>query len=173
MKTLSFAVSALLLPLLVACSDSSSIKVEKLDLEEMLPDELLNAAEEKIPREQIEGKILGVYFSASWCPPCRAFTSKLVSFHNAHDEEFEVILVGSDENHAEQTKYMKEYNMPWLAVSNGGKEAHELAQTFEVRGIPHLAILAPDGNILSVEGRQDLEAHGENALDLWKNAAGL
>ncbi|SVC23034.1 uncharacterized protein METZ01_LOCUS275888, partial [marine metagenome] len=45
MKTLSFLVSALLLPLLVACSDSSGIKVEKLDLEEMLPDELLNAAE--------------------------------------------------------------------------------------------------------------------------------
>ena len=173
MRSLSFSVSALLLPFLVACSDSSSIKMEKLDLEEMLPDELLNAAEEKIPREQMEGKILGVYFSASWCPPCRAFTPKLVSFHNAHAEEFEVILVCSDENQAEQTKYMKKYNMPWLAVSNGDKEARDLARTFEVRGIPHLAILAPDGNVLSVEGRQDLENHGENAFDLWKNTVGI
>jgi len=173
MKTLLSSASVLLLPLLAACSDSSSIQVEKLDLDEMLPDKLLNATEERIPRKQIEGKILGVYFSASWCPPCRAFTPKLISLHNAYADEFEVILVGSDESQVEQTKYMKKYGMPWLAVPNGGKEAHELAQTFEVRGIPRLAILAPNGNVLSVEGRQDLENHGENVFELWKNAAGL
>ncbi|MBO46651.1 MAG: hypothetical protein CMJ96_07105 [Planctomycetes bacterium] len=138
----------------------------------MLPDKLLNIAEEKIPREQTAGKILGVYFSANWCPPCRAFTPKLISLHNAHAEEFEVIMVGSDGNQEEQTKYMRKYAMPWLAIPNGSKEAKALAQTLEVSGIPHLVILAPNGNVISADGRQDLEAHGENAFHTWRKAVG-
>ncbi|KAK3933257.1 Nucleoredoxin [Frankliniella fusca] len=43
--------------------------------------------------------VLGVYFSAHWCPPCKAFTPQLVNTYNAVRERghsFEVIFVSSD-----------------------------------------------------------------------------
>ena len=38
------------------------------------------------------------YFSAHWCPPCRAFTPKLVEFYNAQEgkkKNFEIIFVSN------------------------------------------------------------------------------
>ncbi|XP_052128314.1 nucleoredoxin-like [Frankliniella occidentalis] len=43
--------------------------------------------------------VVGVYFSAHWCPPCKAFTPQLVRTYNAVRERgisFEVIFVSSD-----------------------------------------------------------------------------
>ena len=33
-------------------------------------------------------RFIGLYFSASWCPPCRAFTPKLVEWHQKHSKIF-------------------------------------------------------------------------------------
>ena len=63
------------------------------------------------------GKVVGIYFSAHWCPPCRGFTPELVKFYNANHEgkNFEIIFVSSDRDE----KSFKEYynDMPWLALA--------------------------------------------------------
>lgn len=63
-----------------------------------------------------EGKTVGLYFSAHWCPPCRGFTPKLAEFYKKHHTEknFEIVFVSSDKNDAEFQEYYKE--MPWLAL---------------------------------------------------------
>ncbi|KAJ1524214.1 hypothetical protein ONE63_010734 [Megalurothrips usitatus] len=46
-----------------------------------------------------EPGVIGVYFSAHWCPPCKAFTPQLVATYNAVRERghnFEVVFVSSD-----------------------------------------------------------------------------
>ncbi len=46
-----------------------------------------------------EPEMYAFYFSAHWCPPCRAFTPKLVEFYNANagkKTKFEIIFVSSD-----------------------------------------------------------------------------
>ena len=32
-------------------------------------------------KADLEGKVIGIYFSAHWCPPCRGFTPKLVEWY--------------------------------------------------------------------------------------------
>ena len=63
------------------------------------------------------GSVIGLYFSAHWCPPCRAFTPKLASVYNelkTAQKDFEVIFVSSDSGEEEFKSYLND--MPWLAI---------------------------------------------------------
>lgn len=139
----------------------------------MFPEKLINAAGEEVDRNALAGKFVGVYFSAQWCPPCRAFTPSLVDFRNDNADDFEVVFVSSDRGAAAQKKYMTDYDMKFLATKNGTAENRKLSTKFGVRGIPMLAILAPNGDVVSTNGRGDLMGNKKGALDAWKKKAGL
>ena len=135
-----------------------------------LPEELLNAAGKVVSAETLSGKYVGLYFSASWCPPCRTFTPKLVDFHKANKEKFEVLLVSGDNSEKAQANYMKKYMMPWLAVKHQSIAANLLVKKMGVSGIPFLVILAPDGSVVTKDGRGDVDSMGSKALLKWTSA---
>ena len=84
----------------------------------LLGKRLINACGEEVNIEDVvgEGKTVGLYFSAHWCPPCRGFTPKLAEFYKAHhlDKKFEIVFVSSDKNEEGFKEYYSE--MPWLAL---------------------------------------------------------
>ena len=47
-------------------------------------------------------KYVAFYYSAHWCPPCRAFTPELSKFYDKvkkkHGDDFELVFVSSDKN---------------------------------------------------------------------------
>jgi nucleoredoxin len=67
--------------------------------------------------KDLSGKIIGLYFSAHWCPPCRMFTPKLVEFYKKHSstKNFEIIFLSSDNNEASFNEYYS--TMPWLSLA--------------------------------------------------------
>ena len=68
-------------------------------------------------------KYVAIYYSAHWCPPCRAFTPKLVEWYNgfkAKHENFELVFASSDKSEEAQIDYMKEASMPWPAMKAKG-----------------------------------------------------
>ena len=137
-----------------------------------LPEELLNAAGKVVSGETLSGKYVGLYFSASWCPPCRTFTPRLVEFHKANKDKFEVLLVSADNSEKAQANYMKKYMMPWLAVKHQSIAANSLVKKMGVSGIPFLVILAPDGSVVTKDGRGDVDIMGSKAFLKWKSAQG-
>ena len=137
-----------------------------------LPEELLNAGGKAVSGETLSGKYVGRYFSASWCPPCRTFTPKLVEFHKANKDKFEVLLVSADNSEKAQANYMKKSMMPWLAVKHQSIAANLLVKKMGVSGIPFLVILAPDGSVVTKDGRGDVDSMGDKALLKWKSAQG-
>ena len=67
-------------------------------------------------------RVIGIYFSAEWCPPCKGFTPKLVEFYNklkASDQslKIEVVFVSWDKDEHAFTEYFG--TMPWLALPFG------------------------------------------------------
>jgi len=83
---------------------------------DFLPQTLLDPSERKVSSSILKDKYVGLYFSASWCGPCRSFTPELIKFRNQHQENFEVVLIGGDGSPKAQSKYMKKYEMLWLAM---------------------------------------------------------
>lgn len=133
------------------------------------PSTLLNLNGDKISSDVLEGKYVGLYFSASWCGPCRAFTPSLIKFRNKYKTEFEVVLVGADGSSRAQANYMKKYKMPWLAMQNLTIEAKAARQITGIKQIPSLVILAPNGMILSKDGKREVAQSAETALESWKS----
>ncbi|MFP6892619.1 MAG: thioredoxin-like domain-containing protein, partial [Opitutales bacterium] len=109
---------------LALSSWESTAKPKDEASKESLPDELLDATGKAVSGETLSGKYVGLYFSASWCPPCRTFTPRLVEFHKANKDKFEVLLVSADNSEKAQANYMKKYMMPWLAVKHQSTAAN-------------------------------------------------
>lgn len=141
-------------------------------LADLFPEKLVDAEGKPVAREVLEGKLIGIYFSAEWCPPCRAFTPSLVQFRNANADAFEVVFVSSDRTEADQKKYMQGYNMDFPAIRHGSAAARSLSQKFSVRGIPFLVIVDSQGNVISTNGRAELTADPQGALAAWQAKAG-
>jgi nucleoredoxin len=100
-------------------------------------------------------KVVGLYFSAHWCPPCRGFTPKLADAYRkiSADKSFEIVFVSSDRDEAAFASYYKE--MPWLALPFAERELKQkLSKQFKVSGIPSLVLLdGATGKVLSKDGR--------------------
>ncbi len=117
----------------------------------------------------LAGKYVGIYFSASWCPPCKQFTPELIKFRNANQLEFEVVLVGNDQSPSDHKAYLKDHGMPWYTLSYAGKTSMDLMQKHNIRGIPALVILNPEGKVVTTSGRNDIMQYRNEALAKWKS----
>lgn len=92
-----------------------------------------------------------LYFSASWCGPCRQFTPSLVSFFEKHKDSRKVmvILVSRDQGPVEMLQYMKDASMPWPAIPYSRIEGSGIPKKYGGRGIPNLVLLNADGSVRS------------------------
>ena len=97
-------------------------------------------------------EVIGLYFSAHWCPPCRKFTPKLAKLYEADGKKFKVVFVSSDKTQEDFDKYLKD--MPWYALEYKNSDLKNiLSNIFEIKGIPALLLFDSDGKLLSKEGR--------------------
>lgn len=137
-------------------------------LDDLLPKELLDSKGKKVSRDELAGKTIGFYFSAHWCPPCRAFTPTLVKLRDANKENFEVVFVSADRSPQAQMAYMEEADMKWVTVEHRSAEANALGQKFKIRGYPTLIVVSPEGKTVSTNGWREVMANPKGALDSWQ-----
>ena len=73
-----------------------------MELESLIGSNLIKADGSEIKSEDLStntGAVLGLYFSAHWCPPCRKFTPKLAEVYEnlkKSSQDFEVVFISSD-----------------------------------------------------------------------------
>lgn len=103
-----------------------------------------------------------VYFGAMWCPPCRAFSPRLVKAYNRlrpmAPGKFEVLFISSDRDDREQLNYVRSVVMPWpiLKLSSVGRVP--VLERWKGNGIPCLVAVTREGDVLfhSYEGEKYL-----------------
>jgi len=96
-------------------------------------------------------KYFAIYYSASWCPPCRAFTPKLVDFYKSFKPQhpnFELIFVNHDYSADDMLAYMKTDAMAWPAVRFDDIDSTK-ADQYSGEGIPDLVLVDAAGKVLS------------------------
>lgn len=110
-----------------------------------------NGKPQNVGAEALAGvKYYALYYSASWCGPCRAFTPDLVQAYRelkpAHPE-FELIFISGDNSAGDMLAYMREDKMPWLAVKYDRREQQMV--DYSGPGIPCLVLVDAKGRVLA------------------------
>lgn len=106
-------------------------------------------------------KTLGLYFSASWCRPCHAFTDTLKRFYSERKgkgvDDLEVVLISQDQHAAAYASYAA--TMPWLALNLEDVDTFQQTGCKPPEAIPTLLLLHPtDPRRLDPNGRGRIEA---------------
>eukprot|EP00258_Populus_trichocarpa_P008694 XP_002314536.3 probable nucleoredoxin 1 [Populus trichocarpa] len=144
-------------------------KLESQTLESVLVngenDFVIGKSGSKVPVSDLVGKNILLYFSAQWCPPCRAFLPKLIEAYHTikrKDNAFEVIFISSDRDQSTFDEFYSE--MPWLALPFGDERKQILSRKFKIQGIPAAVAIGPSGRTITKEARMHLTAYGADAF---------
>eukprot|EP00004_Rigifila_ramosa_P019573 TRINITY_DN49_c0_g1_i1.p2 TRINITY_DN49_c0_g1~~TRINITY_DN49_c0_g1_i1.p2 ORF type:complete len:428 (-),score=133.42 TRINITY_DN49_c0_g1_i1:57-1286(-) len=116
----------------------------------------------------LAGKVVGIYFSAHWCGPCRHFTPTLVEAYKKikQTKPFEIVFVSSDKDDQAFEEYYGE--MPWLAVDYEHRDIKAaLSKKYKVSGIPTLVLVDAQGKTITTGGREVLSEDPTGAEFPW------
>jgi len=133
---------------------------ENFDLSKVFTDSSIKDKEGKdVSLSSFKDKVLGIYFSAHWCPPCRGFTPKLAEKYNdliAENKQFDIVFVSSDRDSNSAAEYFAE--MPWKMLKYEDRDTKALlGELYNVSGIPTLVLIdLASGKLISTDGRSDL-----------------
>jgi len=101
-------------------------------------------------------KFYALYYSASWCGPCRQFTPRLVdayrSLRNDYPE-FELVFVSADNSAGDMKDYMKNDRMAWPALKYDAIRSSGEIMQYCGDGIPCLVLVDEKGKVLSDTNR--------------------
>ena len=168
-------------------------------ISEILGSKLISQKGETISTDSLAGKnkVLALYFSAHWCPPCRGFTPVLKEFYenvksSENGNNFDIVFVSSDREESQFDEYFGE--MPWKALPYAERdlkvstnciqslkyfedilvmllyfEKAKVSKKFKVSGIPTLVFLdAETGKLITDEGRNIVGDDKEGKNFPWR-----
>lgn len=117
-------------------------KAPKLEVEEWLGE-----------TPEMEGKLVLIDFWATWCGPCRKAIPKLNDWHEKYGDQ--LVVIGISDERAET---VRKFNKPEIHYYNAIDTQARTKKAVEVKGIPHVMILDPDG-VVVWEGFPFLNGH--------------
>ncbi|KAM9306354.1 nucleoredoxin-like protein 2 [Pholidichthys leucotaenia] len=129
------------------------------------------------PDEALRNKVVGIYFSAGWCSPCRDFTPILCDFYTELVEErdppaqFEIVFVSSDKSTDDFIEYYHDMHGDWLALPWTDEYKNVLKERYKITAVPRLVIVKENGDVITDKGRKQIRDQGLACFPSWLEAA--
>ncbi|XP_038889487.1 probable nucleoredoxin 1-2 [Benincasa hispida] len=119
----------------------------------------------QIPISELEGKLIGLYFSKQGHEHCDDFTPKLIEAYDKlkeKEENFEIVFISLDDE--DEDLFKKAFKtMPWLSLPFKDEKCQELKLYFEVGDLPALVIIGHDGKTSNTNAVELIKEHGIDA----------
>lgn len=132
---------------------------------------------EQYTTEALQGKnVIGIYFSADWCGPCRQFTPELVSFYQkmnkrrGQKDKFQIVWVSRCRDVNSHYQYFTQ--MPWVALppeEATGLRGEQLSNKYKVKGIPTLVLVDDLGQTITTDARNKIPQDKAGIGFPWRN----
>lgn len=112
---------------------------------------------------QLQGKVVALYQSASWCPPCRSYTPRLSALYKAlraDGKDFEVVWVSGDRDLRGFKSYYKK--MPWTAVPFELAQSEVAQRCNKALGssMPNVTLFNGEGKLYCPNARNRMRQQG-------------
>lgn len=139
----------------------------KSKLVNLLGANLLDNHQELLPIDTLlaNKSIIGLYFSASYCPPCGIFTPLLAEKYadiNALIDNFEIVLIPSDKTQEKFEAYFSK--QPWYSTELSASNAIRIK--YNVKTIPALIFIDTNNNcnVIELLGRDLVRDHSAKEI---------
>ena len=141
-------------------------------LKKFIPEQLLTK-DGKVEKSKVfEAPLIGLYFSALWCPPCVGFNPLLLDFYkkaNKDQTNIEIIFCSLDEDEDDFSQYLKK--LPFSAIDYSDPKLEDLSTAFEIETIPVFIVFDKFGNLIDVNGRNAIQGKNkvspEETIKIW------
>jgi thiol-disulfide isomerase/thioredoxin len=120
--------------------------------------------------------LVGIYFGAQWCPPCRAFSPQLSQFAKDNAANLSIVFCSADRSADQAAQFAKGkyfYTVPYLDNART-----DLMKYFKINSFPTLVVLdtRKDCQVVTRWGRLAIQCESEKGqvVKRWlSNGGGL
>ena len=119
----------------------------------------------KITTDALAGRLILLDFWATWCGPCVTAMPHMKQLHEKYqDRGVEIIGISLDRTKSKLVRFLEKEQIQWPQHCDGKGWNGALTRQFNVRGIPSVFLLSPDGTVLWTGAPSQLDQPLEEAL---------
>jgi thiol-disulfide isomerase/thioredoxin len=106
----------------------------------------------------LKGKVVLIDFWATWCGPCVGEVPTVkATYDKLHDKGFEIVGISLDKDKDALVNFTKEKGMTWPQYFDGLFWNNKISQQYGINAIPAMWLVDKKGNLIDMNGRDDLE----------------